>query len=617
MNHNMSSSENRPKLVFFQNRYDDNLPEFLLTHTREHVDCLSMHFDLVLIHDDCDYAQVCDLHQPDLALFESGVNLFTCRKPAVRNVRSDTTIPKLSLLNADAWCETRSGSLAELDQWGIDAVFSISATAPEHLPSIATDLFVWPNFIDPTVYRDYGEHKLIPVLLSGATAEQYPWRRRVYKLIAENYPVLSCPHRGYLSRSSDSQVLHGVRYARTINAAQITPVCGTIAGEVVRKHFEIPGCNTCMVTERTRHIQTAGFEDMVNCIFADEHDILDKLEFLFKHPDRLKEITAAGHQLVHSRHTSKQRDQILQWLKLYKSVQASQRIVQDHAFAPLRLVNAEDSDTAPRPLEVGLHLQLLYEGDMRLFAGDLKGANEHYNASLGYMRRMPETRFRRALCKLYEGDAWGANKDIFELIQYCLSEYRADAPDPVEWSYYILSQLCMGQVGNARHSARMFPHLQHPELNRVRQLMHLLPRHGTGTVSSHSVLPGLARSVHQLPARDEDEWYEELSTLLTSCGQRALLERLCRARIRASENTSSTQSSCGLIGARRILPDGVFRGIRGRSLEMLHPGSLNRRLLLFKLARKVRKLDATIREAFNSSRLYVLGDSPGERHDVR
>ena len=303
----MHINSRKPKLIFFQNKYADDLPEFLLAHKQEHINCLSLFFDVTVIRHDCDYEQICDLHQPDLALFESGVNLLTCKKPKISNVRSCQIIPKLGLLNADAWCETRSGSLSEMEQWGIETLFSISATAAEHMPAIADRLFIWPNSIDPVIYHDYNEHKLIPVLLSGATAAQYPWRRRVYKLIAEHYPSLWCPHRGYLSRSPAGQVISGIKYARTINAAEVAPVCGTVAREVVRKHFEIPACNTCLITERARNLEEAGFVDMVNCIFADEHDILDKLEFLLTQPDRLRQITTAGYELVHAQHTQKNR----------------------------------------------------------------------------------------------------------------------------------------------------------------------------------------------------------------------------------------------------------------------------------------------------------------------
>jgi hypothetical protein len=526
----------KPRLVFFQNKYDDGLPDFLLTHKQEHVNCLSLFFDVVVIQHDCDYQQICDLYRPDLALFESGVNLSTCRKPRITNVRTCQTIPKLGFFNADAWCETRSRSLSEMDQWGIETFFAISATAAQHLPAIANQLFVWPNFIDPVIFKDYNEAKLIPVLLSGATAAQYPWRRRIYKLIAEHYPSLWCPHRGYLSRSPTGQMLSGIRYARTINAAEVAPVCGTVAKEVVRKHFEIPACNTCLITERARNLEEAGFIDMVNCVFADEHDILDKLEFLFNQPDRLQRITAAGHQLVHSQHTHNNRDQILQWFNLNKSLGPDDKIVQINPFAPLSVLNkGSQLPSSSSVAEVGAHLQLLKEGDKMLWRGQVGAAASKYRRCLSYMRQLPEARFKIALCKLHQGDAAEANALIFDLIQYCISQDRAVDPDPVEWSYYIISLVCMGKLSDATNCALEFPWLRHPELDRVRRIVHLLNPKEVSSPSIFEAPMDVRRSIHQLPERSETVWREELYSILLVCGQPSTAEVIATANLKLNQ----------------------------------------------------------------------------------
>ena len=525
----MYTPPDKPKLVFFQNKYDDGLPDFLLTHKQEHVDCLSLFFDVVVIQHDCDYQQICDLHQPDLTLFESGVNLSTCRKPKIRNVRACGTIPKLGFFNADAWCETRSGFLSEMDQWGIETFFSISATSAQHMPAIANQIFVWPNFIDPKVFRDYNEAKLIPVLLSGATAAQYPWRRRIYKLIAEHYPSLWCPHHGYLSSSPAGQMLSGMRYARTINAAEVAPVCGTVAKEVVRKHFEIPACNTCLITERARNLEEAGFVDMINCVFADEHDILDKLEFLFNQPDRLRQITAAGHQLIHSQHTHNNRDQILQWFNLNKNLGPDDKIVQTNPFAPLSVQTSASHKSPPSSAEIGTHLQLLREGDKMLWKGQVGAADSKYRRCLSYMRQLPEARFKIALCKLYKGDAAEANSKIFELIQYCIFQYRAVDPDPVEWSYYIISLVCMGKLSDATNCALEFPWLRHLELDRVRRVVHLLNRKEASSPSTLEIPIDMRESLHQFPERSETVWREELYSMLRLCGQPSIAEVIATA----------------------------------------------------------------------------------------
>jgi hypothetical protein len=598
----MYTPSDKPKLVFFQNKYDDGLPDFLLTHKQEHVDCLSLFFDVAVIQHDCDYQQICDLYQPDLALFETGVNLSTCRKPKIANVRACQTIPKLGFFNADAWCETRSGSLSEMDQWGIETFFSISATAAQHMPAIANQLFVWPNFIDPTVFRDYDEAKLIPVLLSGATAAQYPWRRRIYKLIAEHYPSLWCPHRGYLSRSPAGQMLSGMRYARTINAAEVAPVCGTVAKEVVRKHFEIPACNTCLITERARNLEEAGFVDMTNCVFADEHDILDKLEFLFKQPDRLRQITAAGHQLIHSQHTHNNRDQILQWFNLNKNLGPDEKIVQINPFAPLSVLGKASQRSPPNSVEVGTHLQLLREGDEMLWAGQVGAADSKYRRCLSYMHQLPEARFKIALCELYKGDAAEANSRIFELIRYCISQYRAVDPDPVEWSYYIVAMLCMGKLSDASNCAREFPWLRHPELDRVRRVVHLLNRKEVTSPSTFEIPMDMRQSIHQLPERSETVWREELYSMLLACRQLSMAEVIATANFKLepiqmerSALAVSVQAPGNHKNERR---DPQARTILELLINMVRSNTLDRKLAHYIGRRKLRNINTRLTRLF-------------------
>jgi len=522
----MNAIDAKPKLVFFQNKYDERLPEFLLTHTREQVKCLSEFFDVVLINYDCDYQEACDKYQPDLALFESGSNILSCQRPKIANVRMCSAIPKLGFFNADAWCETRSATLSEMDHWGIETFFSIATTAAEHTPEIADKLFTWPIFIDPDLYKDYGESKLIPVLLTGATAPQYPWRRRIYKLISEHYPSLSCPHHGYLARSPVGQMMYGERYARTMNASLITPVCGTIAKEVVRKHFEIPGCKACMVTEKSPGLQAAGFVDMKNCVFADEHDVLDKVAYLFEHPEELQAISDAGYQLVHSRHTLKHRDQILQWFRLHKNLRAHEKIVQTSPFGPLTVAQASSRMDSPPTISSGSHLELLRNGDDKLSTGKYEEAETLYLQCLNYMRGLPEAKFRLALCNLYKGDPKRSNERIFELIQYTLDEYGAVDPDPVEWAYYILSLLCLGKLNDASKSASDFPWLRHPELDRARWAVKILTHNGKNSPSLQDPNPGHRLSIHGMPTRSNTEWLKELRKMLEACDRGHLAEKL-------------------------------------------------------------------------------------------
>ena len=146
-------------------------------------------------------------------------------------------------------------------------------------------------------------------------------------MLAAKNPTRTAPHLGWFDKKADRMV-HGEEYARALNAAHVAPVCGTIANEVVRKHFEVPGARCCLVAERSAALEAAGFVDMVNCVFADADTVADKLDHLFAHRDELAAITDAGYALVHAPHIAAQRDQIRQWYDLTRQLRPGERIVQ-------------------------------------------------------------------------------------------------------------------------------------------------------------------------------------------------------------------------------------------------------------------------------------------------
>src|SRR4029077_7589982 len=118
----------------------------------------------------------------------------------------------------------------------IETFFAIATTAAEHNPEIADNLFIWPNSVDTTLYRDYGQSKNIPVLFSGNKTALYPWRQEIVRLVSRTYPSLICPHPGYSHLKATTQFMVGEAYARMLNSSYFVPACGTVVREVVRKH---------------------------------------------------------------------------------------------------------------------------------------------------------------------------------------------------------------------------------------------------------------------------------------------------------------------------------------------------------------------------------------------
>jgi len=543
----MEGKINKPRLVFFQWNHED-LPKFLQLHTQVHVKCLSEFFEVVSINKDCDYRHICETYQPDLTLFESGFKSTISKKITIKNTSAYPEIPKLGLLNGDGWCSCRVGFFSDMEHWGIKNFFTIATSTAEYTPEISENLFVWPNFIDSDIYHDYGHGKIIPILFNGSMIALYPWRQKIFKLLSNCYPILTFPHLGYENHSTI--MIHGEQYARTINSSWLVPTCGTIVKEIVRKHFEIPGSKSCLITERTPILEAAGFVDMQNCVFVNEKDILSKINYLFENPDKLEKITNAGYQHVQSNHTFKQRDQIFQWYNLNKDLKPSQKIVQLNPFESLTVVD-KSSDVKNTPIiSDGLILRLLREGDEKLWAGNYNEAERFYYKCLNFIPAMSEPKLKLAICSLFKGNSVDAYRLVKGPIYINLGIYKALDSDPVEWAYLIISLLCQGKLNEAIIRIQQFPSLQHPELDRTRWVIRCLQYQEYKTPMPDNSFKRARYSIHQLPQLSFTEWIKNLCLMLKACQQEKYAERLLLV---VSINEPSEIKKKSSIGISRLL----------------------------------------------------------------
>lgn len=516
----------KPALVYFQRKIaTQRLVGFVGLHYTQQVEALSRFFRVTVVNDDCDYDAVCDLHRPDVTLFESGLSCDGYRRLSIANTSAHPQIPKLGFFNADSFCQARAAFLSDMDLWGVEAVFSMSTTLAEYLPDLSDRLFYWPNFIDPAVYKDYHSFKVIPVVFTGSTASFYPWRRNIQKVVSAAYPTLLSPHSGY-HRRKEERIVWGENYARMLNAAWFAPACGMVAKEVVRKHFEIPACNTCLVAERTAGLEAAGFVDMENCIFAEPSDVLDKMDALMRDPERLRTIIARGHDLVHSRHTLANRDEVLQWLRLRMRLQPGQRIVQENPFGPLRAVD-ETSKVRTGHLPPNADDRVfLRQGYTELWNGNYDRAMPLFMKCLNAIREipLPEPQLGLALCHLFKGEPDKALPWLSAPLETILVKNDTRDPDPVEWAYFIVALLCTGSVRRAAYCGARFPWLRHPELDRARLLLRLIEGEPVSPLPEERERARI--SVHQMPVCDTAEWLSRVREMLTACGQPSLAEKM-------------------------------------------------------------------------------------------
>lgn len=550
------SLRRKPRLLFFQwdHRPNAGLSDFLLAHTLEHVKCLETQFEVIVINRDCNFAQLCDLHEPDLCMFESGYETWVSLRPRITNLMTNTRVPRIGFHNADSWSTRRAGFLSDMAIFGCEAMFSICATTPSHMPSCDIPLFIWPNFINPEVFRDHGLAKVIPVMLSGQRHELYPWRAKAFPIVEKHFATLNCPPFQYGSGLAHRS-LTGLSFSRAINASQFALTCGTMAREVVRKHLEIPASASCLVTEGSEALRQAGFRHMVNCIFADTHEVVDAMDEVARQPDLLAAITRAGHQLVHERHTLHHRPQILEWFRLRQKLAVGEQIVQDNPFGGLRITDADETrrgaDAATDSLD-RIHLTAAYR---HLASHRLDLAADRFRLCLGYVPGLPEAKFGLALCALANGEAGKAAEMLAELISGSVADYGAEDPDPREWAYYLVSVLARGSASKAEALRRWYPRLDHAELRFIDIALARI----TGKAPRSRMAAADRPSIHPLPLRDLEDWLAWLAGVLTSCGQQDLAHRLLAGSAESPAAESPGRPvAIGVGSRRRLLPNVPF-----------------------------------------------------------
>jgi tetratricopeptide (TPR) repeat protein len=528
----MDKAKVRPKLVYFMAGRDSCSPLVAQSLVHDLTKALAEFFEVIAIGKNCDYAEICNRYCPDLAMFDGAVD-FPPYRLQITNTSAFPEIPKIGLINVDAYSPGRRHFFSEMERLGIETFFAWDNTFAEYTPEVAGQLFHWPLFVNTELFRDYGENKIIPVLFIGSCDGpylQHHWRIKIKKVISQRYPSLIVPHPGWIK--DVALTVYGERYARLINASAVVPTAGAMSKALVFKHLEIPAAKACLVTERTPIVEAFGFSDMENCVFADEHDISDKLDYLFTNRDVLDRITNKGYELVRSRHTAKQRPQIFQWLQLYRSLKPGQRIVQTGLFNDLEIVG-ECSEVRNYDLISGSDDRiLLHRGDEKLLAGQYREAEKLYLRCLDYVPYMAEPKLRLAICKLYRGDPGAALNWIAQLIKYSLDTYEAQDPDPVEWAYLLVTLLCQGNVSTALNFSQCFSSLRHIESDRARWVVYVLANRWQEAARLEAEMEIQSRrrsSIHQLPDCRFDEYIKRVCRMLKSCKQRQFARTLAHA----------------------------------------------------------------------------------------
>jgi hypothetical protein len=255
---------------------------------------------------------------------------------------------------------------------------------------------------------------------------------------------------------------------------------------------------------------------MVNCVYADADDVLDKVDHLFSNPDRLQEITDAGFRLVHARHTAAQRRQVRDWYDLWSETGSADGIVQEHPLAAL--TRSGHPRVLGDPQDTGEDRILIRRGWDAMQRGRHAAATRAFVGASNF-QYMPEAEVGKAFNSLLSGDAAAADATIVTLLDHNDRLYGPVDPDPVQWATYLRSLLCQGRVEDARTAAELHPAVRHPELERVRAVLARL----TGEPPSRTAAPPRA-SVSPLPPLAWPRWVDGVRDMLAANGRPELAD---------------------------------------------------------------------------------------------
>jgi hypothetical protein len=286
--------------------------------------------------------------------------------------------------------------------------------------------------------------------------------------------------------------------------------CGSHQNKILGKHLEIPACRCCMVAEDMPMLREYGFIDTVNCVTADENNVVEKVDYLFSNQQELKRITDAGYQHVKSMIAPEtQYNTIYEWFKLFKRLKPDEKIVQTGVFAleiikrhqiPGRKINF-----GPDTLE-----KKWQEGYQALQNNNFELALNHFNDALKIIPYCPEANTGLGIILLLHLKASQAEMFFVKNIQHVISlGGLSDFHDPVDIALIIVCKMCQNKQDEAIRMANCWLETKHPALDAARFL-------ATG---SEQFLKGEKYSPSRLPlAMNSEQWLLYYSSIFERYG---------------------------------------------------------------------------------------------------
>lgn len=179
----------------------------------------------------------------------------------------------------------------------------------KYYSEFAYKMYWHPHFINPEVFKDYGEPKSINYLLMGIINHYYPLRQKLLNIMKEESGFVYHEHPGYkqLEAKDFNAALVDDRYAKEINRAKIFLTDDSRLHYPLLKYYEVLACKTLLLAPSSKEIEDLGFIPGTHFVDIDETNFLEKARYYLTHEKERNEIVESGYKMVHSKHTVSQR----------------------------------------------------------------------------------------------------------------------------------------------------------------------------------------------------------------------------------------------------------------------------------------------------------------------
>ncbi len=504
------TTSTRPRLLYFNGPWDYISDRLRQSYVEPFRRLIEQDFEVISIEGNCDFRREVEKHRPDVALFHTGIECANEPEVTITNTDAFPELPRMGYVARDPFSSSRLAALNRLRAWRVNQAFLWARASDSPTPLLANAIYV-PWWIDDAIFRDYQEPKTIPLTFTGSgwlRKQFYTWRQPVFLQLVQKLPVYHVP--AFQSHQKDETYV-GESYVRLLNRSLISGGCGSVCRYLTLKLIEIPAARCCLITEETELLKALGFVDGVNCVFVTEENAVAKVQALLDDPARLQAITDAGFELVHRRHTQRNRRMFAEWFQLWKQRQPGQRIAQCDPAGPLQLVDAAAAIPPGFPTENPLN-ERLFLGYRLLNEGRWAEALQEFVPIVEIIPYVVEAQLGIAICQLNLGKAENAGRILVGMFMSQQKLFAYKVPDPLTLAFTVICLARDNQQNKAIDFLASHAAVKHPALNALRWVA---AKHWPAFRKKYPTWPTEEESeaqtvetLHILPARSFFEWTE-------------------------------------------------------------------------------------------------------------